>query len=350
MSKFKVGDTVRVTTQEMSSNTWSTFWDDDEYLNDSGDLVGVVTFDFGFSTLGYEYEVKVLDLSQTVTEHQIELYKPQKESNVQKVPYTVSDGNISVFVDGQMFNIPVTDKTYQKVRDLIEQGNHTEDNVKAVVDKIGQLDAVTEGRVSVKNNAVYLDGEMVRNSLAERLVYLIQDGFDAKPWMRFMENLSENPSYKSRESLFTFLDHFQAPITEDGCFIAFKRVRSNFKDIHTGTMDNSPGTTVSMPRDKVDDDSQRTCSSGLHACASIYLQGFGNWYDHKVVAVKINPRDVVSVPYDYGFSKMRVCQYVVLREVQEPEVQEIEESPYYEYDEGFDTIYVSFDGQEYYDI
>lgn len=36
--------------------------------------------------------------------------------------------------------------------------------------------------------------------------------------------------------------------------------------------------------------------------------------------VKVHPKDVVSVPYDYNGAKMRACRYEVLREVPDDEI------------------------------
>jgi hypothetical protein len=41
---------------------------------------------------------------------------------------------------------------------------------------------------------------------------------------------------------------------------------------------------------------------------------------------------VVSVPYDYNFSKMRVCQYEVLHEVEQKDVEDYDTMVLYTYD------------------
>ena len=77
-------------------------------------------------------------------------------------------------------------------------------------------------------------------------------------------------------------------------------------------MDNSLGATVEMERNRVDDDKDRTCSTGLHFCSRDYLDHFGG---ERLVIVKINPRDVVSIPSDYNDSKGRACRYEVVDEI-----------------------------------
>jgi hypothetical protein len=87
-----------------------------------------------------------------------------------------------------------------------------------------------------------------------------------------------------------------------------------------------------MDRSNVDDDSQRTCSSGLHVCADSYLDGFANSVNNRTVVVKVNPRDVVAVPYDYNFAKMRCCRYEVISEITDAAtIEHIKESNYYDF-------------------
>ncbi|MDQ2739570.1 MAG: hypothetical protein M3Y35_13360, partial [Actinomycetota bacterium] len=49
---------------------------------------------------------------------------------------------------------------------------------------------------------------------------------------------------------------------------------------------------------------------GLHVGTFEYAKNFG----HKLLICSVNPRDVVSVPRDCGFQKLRTCRYTVLDE------------------------------------
>jgi hypothetical protein len=69
-----------------------------------------------------------------------------------------------------------------------------------------------------------------------------------------------------------------------------------------------------MERNAVDDDQNRTCSSGLHFCSKDYLDHFGG-SDSRTVILKINPADVVSIPADYNATKGRACRYEVIGEL-----------------------------------
>jgi hypothetical protein len=67
-----------------------------------------------------------------------------------------------------------------------------------------------------------------------------------------------------------------------------------------------------MNRGAVDDNRQHTCSRGLHVCGFEYLSGYSG---ARLIAVEIDPRDVVSVPVDYRNTKMRVCKYYIREEL-----------------------------------
>jgi hypothetical protein len=78
-------------------------------------------------------------------------------------------------------------------------------------------------------------------------------------------------------------------------------------------------TVVSMERNLVDDDQNRTCSTGLHFCSQDYLRSFGG---ERIVILKINPRDVVSIPNDYNDSKGRCARYEIVDEIDKDKADE----------------------------
>lgn len=266
-----------------------------------------------------------------------------------KLPYTISTDSVTIFIDGKMKAVSSDDASYPAVVEELKKPVHDKDKLIELMDKPKFLAKVTAGLVQVSEDMVTYKGAPIHDTLTIKLLAMMKEGYDIRPWARFLDNLMDNPSYKSREQLFNFLEKYKTPITDDGCFLAFKRVRDNFKDLYSGTFDNSPGKLVSMPRASVDDDGNRTCSAGLHACASDYLtkSGYGGSYGNKVVVVKINPRDVVSIPVDYNFSKMRVCQYLVLAETEERLMSSFEDTHYTNWDRQYDSSYDDDDEDEF---
>lgn len=228
-------------------------------------------------------------------------------------PYIIQGNNVVVVIDNKPHTISKTHITYQKVVDAIKAEDW--ETVKNVIEPKQVVLDFGMGFVKIKGETLYWQGKEMHNAIADRMIQMLKDGFSIKPLVFFMENLMENPSYRSVQELYGFLEKNNLPITPDGHFLAYKKVRDDFKDIHSGTMDNSPGTIVSMPRNEVDDEANNTCSSGLHFCSQEYLPHFGRGTGDRVVIVKINPRDVVSIPTDYNNAKGRACRYEVISEL-----------------------------------
>lgn len=227
-------------------------------------------------------------------------------------PFIIQGQNVTVVIDGKPFTISKTHVTYQKVVDAIKAGEW--DKVKQIIDPVKVVLNYGKGNVSVQGGTLFWKGEPFAGVLATRMIAMLEEGFDIEPMVNFMENLMRNPSKRSVDELYGFLEKNNLPITPDGCFLAYKKVRNDFKDIHSGTMDNSPGRVVEMERNKVDDDKDRTCSTGLHFCGMSYLPHFGGG-DARTVIVKIDPADVVSIPSDYNGAKGRACRYTVIGEL-----------------------------------
>ncbi len=174
--------------------------------------------------------------------------------------------------------------------------------------------AITEKvSISVCGGIVLYNGKPAHPTITARMLTQLEQGFDLKPMARFLEKLMQNPSYRVVEHLYGFLEYGKNAITEDGDFLAYKAIRADWRDIHSGTMDNSIGQVVSVPRNSVDEDPNRTCSYGLHVCSFEYLPNFAHADGH-VVVCKVSPADVVAIPSDYNNTKMRVCRYEVVGE------------------------------------
>jgi len=227
-------------------------------------------------------------------------------------PYIIQGSNIVVVIGNKSYTVSKTHLTYQKVLDAIKAQDW--EAVKAVVDPKKVVLNYGKGNVSVQGETLYWKGEQLNGGLAVRMIQMLQDGFPIEPMVAFMENLFTNPSKRAVTELYGFLEKNNLPITPDGHFLAYKKVRKDFLDIHSGTMDNSVGKVLEMERNAVDDDKDRTCSTGLHFCGMSYLPHFGGG-DSRTVIVKINPRDVVSIPSDYNDAKGRACRYEVIGEL-----------------------------------
>jgi hypothetical protein len=236
----------------------------------------------------------------------------QRKAFKMSYPFILQGSNVTVVIDGKPHTISKTHVTYQKVVDAIKAMDWP--TVKNLIDPVKVVLNYGAGNISVKGDQLFWKGQPFAGVLASRMIQMLQDGFTIDPMVLFMHNLMKNPSKRSVDELYGFLEKNNLPLTPDGHFLAYKKVRRDFKDIHSGTMDNSPGTIVEMERNQVDDNKDQTCSTGLHFCGLSYLDHFGG-IDSRVVIVKIDPADVVSIPSDYNGAKGRACRYEVIGEM-----------------------------------
>ncbi len=233
------------------------------------------------------------------------------------IPHASTSLNITVYLPGKApVVVPQNTAQAELLKKAIEAGD-----LDAVEDALNVRQAVAKqsfGLITVDNDTLMFENEPLHNSLVTRILTVIRDAGNAGPLLAFLNNLMQNPSHRAVNETFDFLEHNDLPITDDGCFLAYKKVRHDFKDIYTGTMDNSPGQTPWMRRNLVNEDKNKTCESGLHFCSKSYLPHYGSSGSRstdRIVVVKINPADVVSIPVDYNQAKGRACRYYVVEEI-----------------------------------
>lgn len=169
------------------------------------------------------------------------------------------------------------------------------------------------GKIRLEGDKVFAGTRELRGVIIDRIMEFKREGIDFKYLLNFLDRLQANPSKTAIDELYLFLESSKAPmpITEDGYFLAYKKVNRNYKDLHSGTVDYSIGKIVEMPRNQVDDDRNRTCSAGLHFCSLDYLKSFHGG-DNPIIIVKIDPADVVAIPSDYNNAKGRTWRMEVL--------------------------------------
>lgn len=168
--------------------------------------------------------------------------------------------------------------------------------------------------ISVHDNKVSYNGQPLRGVVVDRILELSKDGGTGYgQFCLFLDKVMQNPDPESREALFDWLDVAGLIVTAEGDILGYKGVRDDYRDCHSGTFDNSVGKVCSMDRSKVDNNRNNGCSRGLHVGSLEYARGFGQ----RTMVVKVNPKDVVSVPKDEGCQKMRVCEYLVIDELKD---------------------------------
>ncbi len=223
----------------------------------------------------------------------------------------IGDDTVTVYHDGSVVTAHASDPQWDEVIEALKHDDY--DRAMELLDKPAVIRDFVEGTdIHISGYDVYYKDRLLPGGLARRILKMREQGFNIMPMVRFAQRLYQNPSNRAIEELYGFLDVNDLPITDDGCFMAYKRIRKNWTDCHSGVNNNSVGQVVEMERNAVDDDQERTCSYGLHFCSLNYLQHF---HGERLVALKIDPADVVSIPVDYDNTKGRCCKYEVIEEL-----------------------------------
>jgi len=222
------------------------------------------------------------------------------------------DGNMTLVLDGKSYSVGTSHRNYASILEALKTKVY--DNLEAMLDISTTIvqrmtPALPANRkITVKDGVVAYNGLPMSNTVTERILEFMRDGLPTEPLARFLENLMANPMPMAVAELYDFLEHRGFAITEDGCFVAYKGVRADGMDAHTGTVDNSIGKVIEMPREKVDPDRRNECSYGYHVGTMDYAKN----HAPRLLLVKVNPADCVAVPKDHNCSKLRVCKYEVL--------------------------------------
>lgn len=226
-----------------------------------------------------------------------------------KINYIITDTGITAVIDGVQYTVANDNPVYGQVKDAIRKGERS-DIVADLFRTAAAIGRYTGGEVVVVDGSLYYKGEEVHNHVVDRILEFMSDRLPVEPLIKFLKNLLENPSKRAIDELYTFLEHKNMPLTDDGCFLAYKGVNHDYSDIYSGQYDNSPGKTLRMKRSKVCDNADLGCSEGFHAGSLEYASSYGS--SGRLVLVKINPKNVVSVPKDCSCQKLRTAEYTVV--------------------------------------
>ena len=231
---------------------------------------------------------------------------------------------VTVVVDGVPYSAANDHPNFKEIIRLSAEGDRSVVDLFDVSIKVAKKFEELSERVSVRDGRVYFDGEEIDTVLTRQIVnFLEADVEDFKPLVLFWEKLAQNPNPHSQEQLYTWLNAHDFTITPEGDLLGYKGVKKladgQFESVnhgraivngqeHNGAIPNNIGDVVTMPRGDVEFNPSVGCSTGLHVGTWEYASG---WAKGAVLEVKVNPRDVVSVPTDCGGQKLRTCRYVV---------------------------------------
>lgn len=229
-----------------------------------------------------------------------------------------TDESITAVIDGVPKTMTCNHPSFTEALTCLATGDiDTLDSLFDVSESITRkFNADNVGGIEIADGVIYYQGEALHNYVVDRIFDFMDEGLPFQPLARFLEKLMANPSRRAVSELYKFLEHKHLPICEDGDFLAYKSVREDYMDHHSGEFYNGVGEVLEMPRNAVCDDADVGCSYGFHAGSYEYAKTFGGG-NSRLVIVKINPSDVVSVPKDCDCQKLRTARYEVVKDFEQ---------------------------------
>lgn len=225
-------------------------------------------------------------------------------------PYTLSNDSITVIWEGKPHTVQRGAPQFLNLRKTLVDERW--EDVPKHLTVVKSLQEWAKGKFTLEGETFFYNGEKIQPAMNERIRAMAAAGEDPARLFRFYERLQKNPSFRSVQQLWGFLQHQGIPLTEDGRFLAYKSVRAvSFLDHHSGTVENKPGAKPEMDRNKISDDPSLACHDGYHVGALSYAQSFGSG-PSVIVICMIDPENVVCIPYDSSQRKMRICKYEVI--------------------------------------
>ena len=234
---------------------------------------------------------------------------------------------IILFIDGKTFRVEKDHENYHKIIEAFQLP--LEEQEAAALDilvgkSVPAVISKTEG-FDIFDGDTYYKGRILPKVFSDKIISIIKDGLPLGHFVKFWENLEQNPSFHvlHETGFFEFLEYQELPITEDGYFIAYRGVQDDYFSVQGsvktqvlqgrvndhGKIYNGIREVIEVARNGVSDNRDVSCHEGsLHIGSLDYALGWGN----RVVVVKVNPKDVVSVPHDCSAQKCRVSKFEVI--------------------------------------
>ncbi len=231
--------------------------------------------------------------------------------------YTLTNNSITILDEqNTVHTLQIGDKL-QQVLSLIKAGK-----IKKILTMLSPKISVEYTLKGIKilseesiqyNNKIYTEKEYT--GLVDYIIECSKNKMPYEYLLKFLDNLSMNPDANSRLNLFQFLKQTGIKITENGYIAGVKSVSCDYTSHYDHTTLHKVGTFVSLDRETCDSDPNSPCSRGLHTGGSAYVKS----YSGRTLVTITHPKDVVCVPKDSSYQKMRACLYYVAGELTKEE-------------------------------
>jgi hypothetical protein len=261
---------------------------------------------------------------------------------MKNIPSIVDSDSATVIYDGKPYTLKSGQPNFQNFKSALLDGDINK--AMSFLEIPRTIENWGDGSLKVSHGVVTYNGYQLHGVVVDKLLELLEAGMSkSSPFIKFVKNLLENPSKNSVDELYGFLSYKSLPIDDDGYVVGYKGVTHDFWSCHgnthttviqgrtneRGQIWNGVGEVIEVLRRDVDDNPKNHCSDGLHIGSFDYAKDWARSAgaqggDGKLLLVRFNPKDAVSVPND-GCQKLRVCKYEVVSEVELHDDSEIEE-------------------------
>ena len=234
--------------------------------------------------------------------------------------------NFLTVIADKPYSITTADARYAKAAEFVKAKDWS--SFFLLMDKPAAIARYTKGLVSVYNDEIHYAGKPVHGVITERILRFVNEGFDYKPLVSFLDKLYKNTDENVREKLYIFLENNNLAITESGNFLAFKLVKDDgspiyysakFYDDEGGEVNQyKVGGRFTFPRERIVKTTGECSTEGLYVGNRSY---WGDAFDAennytgsgKMLIVEVAPEDVCNIPHADA-TKIVVCNLLVLSE------------------------------------
>jgi len=243
------------------------------------------------------------------------------------IPYIITSTTITAVTDGKTFVADKSHRNFETIKTMLGSDETETSKLVDLFDITSTVNRYCEGKILVKHGAVTFNGVPMENYVTQKILQFMGENLPVEPIVNFLNRIMKNPSRRAVSELYKFLEHKNMPLTPDGCFLAYKGVQKDYWSKHanrltrvvrgkvndSGQLYNAVGEVIEVERNSVCDDASVGCGEGIHAGSLKYANDWAGC-DGRLMIVKIDPVDVVSVPTDCSCQKLRTCKYEVVSE------------------------------------
>lgn len=187
-------------------------------------------------------------------------------------------------------------------------------------DIFSSISSWSNGDLKITRTEASYNGTPLSEELTDFLIKQFlknpQDEKAFEAWSKFIRAAANSTTDHVVDRLFLFLSKNDLYLSPCGEYVyAWRVCTSDYKDKYTRTFDNSVGSECRVPRNQVESDPNKACSKGLHVASIDYLASCYASTNDRLLVVKVPIADIVSIPYDYEGSKVRVSSFLVVEDV-----------------------------------